>query len=236
VFFIKLYLVCFQQLLVSRREAADLTLAEGKAKMGISQSRLIFERKPAKPAVEKKMLICKDVVVMNVDGDSTGDKALVAPYDRVYLEYGPNDPIEPLTKNNKKKPVQHGGKPWVGTRPKEDVTSDASMAAVQALVQDAVNYAETKWGGMAGFKALPAESKGWLIMLAGFAYGSDLWAKAGIAQAMRPKAAKDPDKALAKLVQDIIASYNANGKSITQEKALAKAELLMAEDEEEVAA
>ena len=43
-------------------------------------------------------MTCKNVVVVNVEGDAKGEKALVIPYDRVYLEYAANDAVEELKK------------------------------------------------------------------------------------------------------------------------------------------
>lgn len=185
------------------------------------------------------MLTCKSIVIINADNDPKGERAIVVPYNRVYLEFSALDEVEEFGRNNKGKAVQvfENGvdgekKDWKGTTPKEKHTAHFDSA----LITEALNYLKDQWGDNPDFKDIPEDDKAHVILLTAASYGSDLWLRAKIQAGERPKAAQDPKVAKEKLAKALVASALANGKVLSMEKALAKAALLMESDDEEEAA
>lgn len=177
------------------------------------------------------MLTCKNVVVINAENDKTGEKALIVPYDRVYLEYSAEDATEKLTKTNKGSAVKLNGAEWEGTKPKSDVTEHFDTK----MVSDAMTYLTEKWGKSADFAKIPEENRPYVILLTAASYASDLWLRATIQAENKPKAAEDPAVALEKLAKSLVAAAAAKGKVLSIEKARVKAAVMLEDDEEAAA-
>lgn len=110
------------------------------------------------------MLVCKDIVL-------TAGKA--TEYDRVYLEYGPNDPVETFGKTHKGEAVKLDGKEWQGTRPKNAVTTHAATE----LLEQAIQYFAQKY---------PAQKDAWITSLEAQSYGADLWVRNALQADLKP--------------------------------------------------
>lgn len=148
------------------------------------------------------MITGKNVVIVKNE-----DKTLtVVGYDRVYLEFGPGDPLETYGKTVDGKDLTVDGKVWEGTKPKNDLTLDTSDAGIAALVQAAVDH----FNGLEDAKlALDATYKpinGWLIFLEAASYGADLWSRNKLQSNMRPSKPVDKAKAREAMAKKMVAS------------------------------
>lgn len=128
------------------------------------------------------MLICKGIVVTK---DAKGDLSALKAYDRVYLNFGPNDEIETVDK------TVNGKKVGDVTRPK----GDRSVHAPQDLMRDALTFLQSKFP-----KSDPVG-----ILLESADYGLDLKAQAPIRQSITPGKPIDEDKATEKTAKLLVA-------------------------------
>ena len=126
------------------------------------------------------MILGKDIVIVKGDKDTPTQ---FVEYDRVYLEYGPADSLEPFGKTCDGKDVVINGKVWQGLRP-----TGASKTPIQDLLEQALNYFSENWSKDNPFQVeLEAMSK-----------QADLWIRNKISADTRPSKPLDMEAAVAK--------------------------------------
>lgn len=128
------------------------------------------------------MLKTRDMIVVNTKDAEGKDKGFKSQtYERVWLEYGANDPVETINKTNKGKTIGEV------TRPKNDVTvhqSDDLMTEAHDLY-----VAEFDPKG-------EDDNKVWRKMLEDMSYGRNLRVTAPTRQTLAPTKPIDQDKAI----------------------------------------
>lgn len=123
-------------------------------------------------------------------------------YNRVYLEYGPNDPTESYSKTVEGKDVTVGGKKWEGVRPKNDVTvHDTTELLEAALAHFQKTYPTHK---DADGKEVPNDPM--FVLLQAASYGADLWERNTLQGKIRPGKPKDEAKATETILKNLVAS------------------------------
>lgn len=131
-------------------------------------------------------------------------------YDRVYLEFGPQDKVESYSKTQDGKDVLIGGKKWEGTRPASERTEHTNS---EELVEAAVAYFSERYPTHKDDAGKDVPNDPWLILLEAASYGADLWVRNEIQGKIRPGKPKDKGKALDAMVKNLLAAGMAKSES-----------------------
>lgn len=138
----------------------------------------------------------------------------ITPYDRVYLDYGPNDKTEKFGKTNDGKPVmslEDPTKAWEGIRP----VKGKSVHSFNDLLTSAVNYFAQKYPGT---KDKPLDPE--FVALEAMSVQADLWVNSAIRQEVREPEIKqiDPAKAKANWLKNEVASGNCKTLALAEKR------------------
>lgn len=128
------------------------------------------------------MLVCRDIAYYK---NEKGVVSETRTYDRVYFEYGPNDPTE-------EKEVKVDGK-VIGTKvkPKDDKTVHTPDELFTAAI--------------AHIQAQKPKTDPLIALLTEYSYGADLGVRSGLRNQMAPTKPVDEDKAIEQAAKKLVA-------------------------------
>lgn len=158
------------------------------------------------------MLTCKDIMLVK---NQKNEVIAYKVYDRIYFDFGPNDPTEEKAVTANDKPVEVEGKPFSKVVPK----NATSVHPAAELAQAAIGYLQTQENA----KPKPEDRVDpWLILLGEASTQYDLGVRSKLRQQATPGKPVDMDKATEAFAKKLVAA----GKYKTVEEAAAAVKAL----------